>query len=261
MLGDELDGDLDAMLQVLIDESADSLSTEPVVAMGPVPEPSPPVTAAVAPTRRTVQPASVDPQRTTNGWNVPLSIGVESVDHVPESPSTRVGVRVSGGGGGSGSGGMSGASVSPSDGKAGERLTMLFEEKQGRFPLYIGHITGYETIAADVLSFRNAEDKSLFESGNDQSAVLIERVIEAKEKASGGRVRLTTNEVNTAAKWKEKYYIYRFTPTDTVTSEYELKILNHPLSQLEAVASSIEISLDTAATSKQFRVFGKCDND
>ena len=40
-------------------------------------------------------------------------------------------------------------------------------------------------------------------------------------------------------------------------AEYELKILNNPLSQLTAVASSIEISLDAASTSQQFRVYGK----
>ncbi len=136
-------------------------------------------------------------------------------------------------------------------------MAMLFEEAQGRLPLYVGNITGYETIACDVLSFRTAEDRDSFANGKDQNSVIIERVIEAKEKWSGGSVKLTTNEVNTAAKWKEKYYIYRFKPINAEEAEYELKILNNPLSQLAAVASSIEISLDAASASQQFRIHGK----
>ena len=42
-----------------------------------------------------------------------------------------------------------------------------------------------------------------------------------------------------------------------MSSGYELKILNNPLSQLTAVASSIEISLDVATTSQQFRIYGR----
>ncbi|HHI94877.1 MAG TPA: hypothetical protein ENK04_15460 [Gammaproteobacteria bacterium] len=44
---------------------------------------------------------------------------------------------------------------------------------------------------------------------------------------------------------------------DASSAEYELKVLNNPLSQLSAVASSIEISLDVAATSEQYRIRGK----
>ncbi len=60
-----------------------------------------------------------------------------------------------------------------------------------------------------------------------------------------------------AAKWKDKYYIYRFKPINVADAEYELKMLNNPLSQLTAVASSIEISLDVATASQQFRIYGK----
>lgn len=108
-----------------------------------------------------------------------------------------------------------------------------------------------------MLSFRSAEDRNAFTKDKEQSAAIIERVIEAKEKWSGGRVKLTTNEVNTAAQWKDKYYIYRFKPVNAADAEYELKILNNPLSQLAAVASSIEISLDVATTSQQFRIYGR----
>ena len=259
MLGDNLDDDLDSMLQTLIEGAAEQVMPEPSVIIGPVQGASPNVPPPTPPLKPTVQSVAAEPEPATTGWDVPSAIGIEPVEHVPEKPGARVGVRVSGGG--SGLGGAVAGSTATSDGKAGEDLAKLFEEKQGRFPLYIGHITGYETITADLLSFRSAEDRALFESGDDQSSALIERVIEAKEKRSGGRVKLTINEVNTAAKWKNKYYIYRFTPIDTETVEYELKVLNNPLSQLEAVASSVEISLDAATTSQQFRVFGEEDND
>jgi hypothetical protein len=42
---------------------------------------------------------------------------------------------------------------------------------------------------------------------------------------------------------------------DAVAGEYQLKILCNPLAQITAVVSSIEISLDAATTSQQFRIF------
>ncbi|AZP11203.1 sacsin N-terminal ATP-binding-like domain-containing protein [Undibacterium parvum] len=255
MLGDQLDDDLDAMLLALREQAVGQLLPEPLVTMGPVPKISLTVTTTPPSATPLAQTIVTESEPPVQNWNVPSTIGVESVEHVPESPGTRVRIRVSGGGSGSGS--SAGRIAPTSDGKAGENLTMLFEQQQGRFPLYIGHITGYDTIAADVLSFRSADDLALFESGEDQNAVLVERVIEAKEKWAGGSVNLTVNEVNTAAQWKNKYYIYRFMPIKATTSEYELKVLCNPLSQLDAVTSSIEISLDIAATSQKFRVYGK----
>jgi hypothetical protein len=252
MLGDELDDDLDEMLQALNDEAAGQVMPEPTVTMGAISASSPTVISPVPAPKPAVRPDVAEPAPADSGWNVPLVIGIEPVEHVPEKPSTHVGVRVSDGGGGGGPSGTAAAS----DGKAGESLAMLFEEEQGRFPLYIGHITGYETITADVLSFRSVDERNLFESGDDQSAGLVERVIEAKEKWAGGRVKLTTNEVNTAAEWKGKYFIYRFKPINVSKAEYELKILKNPLNQLQAINSTIEISLDTASTTEQFILRG-----
>ncbi|MFK5947552.1 MAG: hypothetical protein QM500_02130 [Methylococcales bacterium] len=260
MLGDEVDDDLDKHLQALIDESAQQEITNIEVDMGKIstepPKISPPFTPTEPPEK--AGGAGPKPQYPLMGWNVPGSLDVEQEEHIPVPPGKIVGKRMGGTGGGGGNSGNPTNPPSPvSDGTAGESLAMLFEEEQGRFPLYIGHITGYETIACDVLSFRSAEDRNAFANEEDQSAAIIERVIEAKEKWSGGLVKLTTNEVNTAVTWKDKYFIYRFKPIDTASSEYELKVLSNPLGQLTAVASSIEISLDAAAKSEQFRIRGK----
>jgi hypothetical protein len=259
MLGDELDGDLDIMLKGLIEEANEQKGFEPVVSMGPIPSAPivPPVNSS-QPNQHIQSTSLVNaPKLPNNEWNIPAAIGAESVEHVPSVPGTHVGIRVTGqtSSGGSGGNSSSGGALQKSNGRAGEELARLFEESQGRFPLEVWHITGSETIAADILSFRSAEDRSLFTTGKDQSSALIERIIEAKEKRKGGAVLLTVNEVNTAAKWKEKYYIYRFTPMDAAEVEYQLKILCNPLAQITAVVSSIEISLDAATTSQQFRIF------
>ena len=257
MLGDELDDDLDKHLQALIEESAQQAIPDFTVYVGAISTEKPPIVTPPTSSKSTNQTGSADTESQVHpvSWNVPDSLEVEQEDHVPVPPGESVRKRVSStGSGGSNSGGTSTPTLPVSDGKAGENLAMLFEEAQGRFPLYVGHITGYETIACDVLSFRSAEDRESFANEKDQSTALIERVIEAKEKWSGGRVKLTTNEVNTAAQWKGKYYIYRFKPINAADAEYELKMLNNPLSQLTAVASSIEISLDAASTSQQFRI-------
>lgn len=264
MLGDDLDEDLDVLLQALIEESTGQMPVVPIVTMGPVPDVPPPVEPSPNLTYPSEKPTPdvIDPGTVAGDWNVPSEIGVEPVEHVPEDPGTPVDIRVtgSGGTGGSENGDSSGNPPRKSDGTAGEELARLFEQAQGRFPMQIGHITGRETIAADLLSFRSEADREKFRSGKDQNAMLVERVIEAKEKWSGGRVKLTTNEVNTAAEWKDKYYIYRFTPIDAAASVYEMKALCNPLGQIEAVATSIEISLDTATTSEQFVLQGQ-DSD
>ena len=249
MLGDELDDDLDAELQRLKEEIKGQGVPEPVVTMGPVvaqptplatpPEPSPP------PTKPSVGDPSTKPD--SSGWNIPTSISIEPVKHELTQPGAPVARRISGGGGSGSS-----RTVSISDGKAGETLAMLFEEQQGRFPLLIGHITGYETITADVLSFRTDKDRALFESGDDQNASLIERVIEAKE----GVVRLTNNEVNTASEWKDKYYIYQFKQLNVSDAEYELVMLQNPLIEKSAISSTVEVALERAKSAERFRVTG-----
>lgn len=260
MLGDEIDDDLDKHLQALIEESAQQEITDIDIDMGEIPTEPPPIVKPPAPrSPNPAHPPDDDQPLQVEGWNVPGALDIEKEEHVAVPPAEPIDTRIGGAGGSGGgkSGGSDGVSTPISDGKAGESLAMLFEKEQGRFPLHVGHIVGYKVIACDVLSFRSAEDRATFKSGHNQSSALIERVIEAKEKWSGGRVKLTTNEVNTAAKWKDKYYIYRFKPIDASSAEYELKVLNNPLSQLSAVASSIEISLDAAATSEQYKIRGK----
>jgi len=261
MIGDDLDDDLDAELQRLIDESLGDSESEPMVTLGPVPEPPPLRPPSSMPPVAPQPEISSAPK--TPVWNVPAGVTAEPLDHTPKAPGARIDKRVSSGtgAGGSGNGTGSGTSAPKSDGKAGESLAMLFEESQGRFPLYIGHIQGYKAEGADVLSFRNKEERAVFRSGEDQRAALVERVIESKEKWSGGLVKLTDYEVNAAAKWKDKYFIYRFTPIDTVAVEYQLTALSNPLAQLEAVASSIEISLDAATTALKFKLSGNNYNE
>lgn len=261
MLGDELYEDVDGLLQTLIEEASEHAMPEPSVTIGPVPV-APTVSddaSVISTLSARSNPVGAGLPQNDNSWNIPTAVGAEPVEHVPEVPGTRVDIRIAGGrGSGSDAGGsLSGTSLLKSDGRAGEELARLFEESQGRFPLEWWHITGSKTIVADLLSFRTVEDRRLFESGEDQSPALIERVIEAKEKKGGGAVKLTGNEVTTAAQWKSKYFIYRFTPINTAAMEYQLKMLSNPLAQLDAVASSIEISLDIAATSQQFRLFDR----
>jgi hypothetical protein len=192
-----------------------------MVTMGPIPEApmKPSFTPPAPPASLTFGTPPAPSIHKHVGWNVPGAVTAEPVEHVPLAAAKTIDKRV-GGGGSTGFGGSSpGSVVVKSDGRAGEELARLFEESQGRYPLEVWHITGSKTISADILSFRSEEDRELFKLGEDQRAELVERVIEAKEKLSGGLVTLTDNELKAAAAWKEKYYIYRFKPIDAGASK------------------------------------------
>jgi len=258
MLGDDLGVDIQEYLQALQEEldqteQNEQLSLGVISSTMPITSPQKETTKALDNKSSSV---SNEPDQGV-GWILPEEIGVASEEHVPKKPSVRSDLKITnpGGSSSSGSSGKGGGRGAGSDGKAGEELAMLFETQQGRYPLYVGDRTGYKTISSDVLSFRSSEDRELFRSGENQTSSLIERVIEAKEKWHGGLVELSHNEVTEAAKWRKKYFIYRFKVINANRAEYELKTLCDPLSQLEAVVSKVEISLDAASTSEQFRVF------
>ena len=258
MLGEEIGEDIQDRLQAIEDE-CNQIDDEEQLSLGEISSNTPLESSG----KTTKTPASTPPVEQESSekavWVIPGELGVESEEHIPTEPCQRVDLKVSGGSKGSSSGGSRGSSGSStgsaSDGKAGEELAMLFEIQQGRFPLYVGDRTGYKTISCDVLSFRTEADREAFKSGKDQRKSLIERVIESKEKWNGGPVKLSHNEVTEASEWREKYFIYRFKVIDANNAEYQLKMLANPLVHLEAVVSKVELSIDAAATTEQFRIF------
>lgn len=186
-------------------------------------------------------------------WNVPENMIIEPKLHVAQDSTSFVGTKVSGG---RTSGGGSVITVSrKSSGEVGEQLAMLFERKQGRFPVRVGHITGYNAPGCDILSFTSINNFDKFMAG-DYSSKLIARFIDAKEKRSGGRVKISLNEVNAAERRKERYYLYRFRKIIGSPFSYNLTLLNNPLYAGDNVVSSrIEVSLEHALGAKEFNIY------
>jgi len=253
MLGDDFEGDLPAALKNF---ERDSQVTDDVIA---IPEGALDEVAGDPPggsnTSKESLPGSAAPTlKIDDTWDVPDNMQVEEKPHVPKAKSEFVGIKVSGGG--SATGGGSTISVTrESTGEIGEQLTVLFEEKNGRFPVRVGHITGYDAPGCDILSFSSDKHRQDFLTDKNRSSALVERFIDAKEKRSGGKFQLSLNQVNAADKRKERYYFYRFSKTHNDSSMYELTTLNNPLAAGEGVLfRNFELSLDHAATAQRYDI-------
>lgn len=94
------------------------------------------------------------------------------------------------------------------DAEAGEQLAERFEEASGRYPLSIGHLQGEHTLHCDLLSFRTAKDREVFQATLDHD--LIDRMVEVKASASErGEVILAGGVARTALEYGERFFLYR----------------------------------------------------
>jgi hypothetical protein len=146
------------------------------------------------------------------------------------------------------SGTFSSAPASPpappvSDGTYCEKKAMEFELHEGRFPLHVGPITGWNSPRCDVLSFASAEQRDAFRRSPDASLVL--RFIEAKDRgAPGAKILLQGNALNAAEAYRERYFLYRFhTESD---GGQTLTILSDPIGPGVVKEPAFEINLDVS---------------
>ena len=143
------------------------------------------------------------------------------------------------------------------DGAFCERKAHEFEEScdPPRFPLLVGQITGSLAFGCDILSFASCDDREAFKSGTNRNLDKIIRFIEVKgRKHESGAIELKGNELNAAIENNSRFYIYRLYKCGT--DEYQLSILQNPLEQKEALASSIYVDLNRANETQKFVLTG-----
>lgn len=182
-----------------------------------------------------------------NPWAVPETIEIEEVTKAPAPPTRHIELKVTNHGGNTGS--RSGVQTWAS-GEAGELLAMKFERDKGRFPIRVGHITGYLAPGCDILSFDTAAKAKKFQTGPDRDSSAVARFIEVKAR-TGALIELKGNELTAARKWKARYYLYRIQAID---GGFALAVLRDPLACREALATVLELSIDQGASTQYFKI-------
>jgi len=136
-----------------------------------------------------------------------------------------------------------------------ERKALEVEEFFERFPVLVGHITGYEAPGCDILSFSSARYRDEFLSGENRNSDRVDRFIEVKgRRDKGAAIELRGNEMNAAHERQKKYYIYRMSKIGD--DSFELSILNNPLAHKDALEQSIYVDMDRADPIERFSVSG-----
>jgi len=139
-----------------------------------------------------------------------------------------------------------------------EEKVMEFERAEGRFPLYVGGVTGRTGPKVDVVSFNTEDERAAFEVAERKDATMVARFIEVKGRRDGGaKIDLRGNELDAALNYAERYYIYRV--TDVGIGRYALAMLCDPLSAPGAAKRFYQVDLSSAATTERVDLIGGCD--
>ena len=143
-----------------------------------------------------------------------------------------------------------------------EYKAMEFEEKATppRFPLRVSMVMGWKAPGVDVISFATAEDRDKFATTENKDDVLVARFIEVKGTSSGNtRIDLRGNELTAAQKYRGRYYLYSvFNKHD---GSYEMAILRDPLGDAKGVRPVIEVNLEAAENTEEYRITGGIHED
>jgi len=139
------------------------------------------------------------------------------------------------------------------DGNICEEKVICFEESEGRYPIRVSHIQGYEGPGCDIISFQNETDWQKYTGNPKSESSLIKRFIEVKGRSSErGTIPLKGNELDAARSYTDRYYLYRLYEKDS--SENILLILNDPLEQKEALDNIIEVDLARALGTERYQL-------
>lgn len=133
-----------------------------------------------------------------------------------------------------------------------ENLSMRFEEAQRRSPEKVSYFEGYEAYGCDIVSFEDSEEKEQFRTSGDTD--LISRFIEVKgRKAEKGPITLRGNELVSAQRHHERYYIYRVHEAED--GVFQLIELSNPLSsEKEAMEILYEVNPYRSDRSRSWKV-------
>lgn len=147
------------------------------------------------------------------------------------------------------------------DGDICEEKVMIFEESEGRYPIKVSHIQGYEGPRCDIISFQTEDDWLEYTADPISKSLLIKRFIEVKGRSNEkGAISMKGNELDAARVYAEQYYLYRLYEKNNL--ENVLLILNNPLEHKEVLENIIEIDISRAAETERYQLtFGEASVD
>lgn len=178
---------------------------------------------------------------------------ITQVPHTPADPPVRRPLQIQ-------------QTTRPSSGGSGRRVTdwAFCERKveefessasQGRFPLPVSHLTGYEAFGCDILSFANAESRAALKEGRSADLKDVVRFIEVKGRSDpGAQIELKGNERSKAEQFGARYCLYRL--YEDTTDSFRLTILQNPLSEKSAIELVVHVDLDRAESTERFVLSG-----
>lgn len=143
------------------------------------------------------------------------------------------------------------------DGDICEEKVLIFEESEGRYPIKVSHIQGYQGPRCDVISFQTERDWQEYNGDPISKRLLIKRFIEVKGRSNEkGSIPLKGNELDAARVYAEQYYLYRLYEKNNL--ENVLLILNNPLEHKEALENIIEVDPSRAIETERYQLtFGE----
>lgn len=259
LLNNQTDEDVDRLLATIEDEintdSAQALAIDAgTLACGIGPGQGPtalrndrpaPQQSEKAPSPSASQPPAPQPATTPQAQLAGVSVTKLDTPEGTARGGGTVGLRIAAGGGGGSSGRVADLNA-PTD---AEEWAILFEQREGRFPLQVSRLQGRDAFGCDCLSFATELDLISFKS-DPKKLSLIERFIEVKS----GTVRLTPNEVRSAERHKTKYFIYRIQFDAGSRMAAHLTVVAHPLSHKSALARECEVRVDDIPGRERFRL-------
>ncbi len=188
--------------------------------------------------------AGVNPAITDAGTDTPRElterVRAEQAEHTPLPAAMRVEgrVRATPSGGNRTTGGRPLV-----DAKRCQDLAYLLEEADGqdRYPLKVDHLQGYGYFGCDLLSFASAGDRDAFVATQDDDLVL--RFIEVKGSGSDkGTIHLEGNELESARKNHDRFYLYRV--FEKADGTFEVVALKDPLAGEPKVSYQVNLFRD-----------------
>lgn len=139
------------------------------------------------------------------------------------------------------------------DGPRAETLCMKFEKEQGRFPISVGHIQGYDSYRCDIISFETEDRRAQFRDQRDPT--LIDRYIEVKARSSQkGSVTLSGNALRAAEDHKDHYFLYRAYESTADRDSYKVVVLKDPLACKEAITRKVSVNPFKTVRSTEYDV-------
>ena len=143
----------------------------------------------------------------------------------------------------------------PANGDRAEDVAEAFERGEGRFPVRVGHMTGWKAAGCDILSYDTKELAEAARTAKDATPVSTAcRLIEVKGRSDGrARIALDGNEFATATREPLRYFLYRVFEDDEADS-WQVAILPNPAHAYNSHVPTLVVDLEASAQTQKYVV-------